>query len=142
MPLAEVITCAGFFIVCFLEELIHHFIHPHKKPPKSKPRLGRDQKEFERYDMRLKESLGQDHEKANDDDDTKIEDNERTKSLLRTVFVVSALSFHSVIEGLALTMEEDASGVWINFAAVAMHKFVIAFSLGVELITSKVMPLF
>ena len=39
IPLAEVITCSGFFLISFLEELIHHFIHPsdnHKKNKKSK----------------------------------------------------------------------------------------------------------
>ena len=62
----------------------------------------------------------------------------RTKSLLRTAFVVASLSFHSVIAGLALGLEEDEGGVWINFTAIAMHKFVIAFSVGVELVTSGV----
>jgi zinc transporter 1/2/3 len=57
---------------------------------------------------------------------------------VRTFFVVSALSFHSVIEGLALTLEKDTTGIWMSFGAVAMHKFVIAFSVGVELVTAKV----
>ncbi len=48
--------------------------------------------------------------------------------------MVFALSFHSVIEGLALSLEDDASGVWLNFGALCMHKFVIAFAVGVELI--------
>ena len=63
---------------------------------------------------------------------------ERTKSLLRTAFVVASLSFHSVIAGLTLGLEKETSGVWINFGAIAMHKFVIAFSVGVELVTSRV----
>ena len=63
---------------------------------------------------------------------------ERTKSLLRTAFVVASLSFHSVIAGLTLGLEKETSGVWINFAAIAMHKFVIAFSVGIELVTSRV----
>ena len=63
---------------------------------------------------------------------------ERVKSLLRTAFVVTSLSFHSVIAGLTLGLEKDSAGVWINFAAIAMHKFVIAFSVGVELVTSRV----
>ena len=59
-------------------------------------------------------------------------------SLIRTFFVVSALSFHSVVEGLALALEDEVAGVWVNFGAMAMHKFVIAFSLGVELVSAKV----
>ena len=37
-----------------------------------------------------------------------------TRTCTRTVFVVMALSFHSTIEGLALALEDEASGVWLN----------------------------
>ena len=30
LPLAEVITLSGFFAVCIMEELLHHFLHPHE----------------------------------------------------------------------------------------------------------------
>lgn len=49
------------------------------------------------------------------------------KCSFRTVFVVAALSFHSVIEGMTT-----------GFPAVSMHKYVIAFSLGLELLAEKV----
>ena len=52
--------------------------------------------------------------------------------------MVASLSFHSVIAGLTLGLEKETSGVWINFGAIALHKFVIAFSVGVELVTSQV----
>ena len=29
LPLAEVIMCAGFFFISALEEILHHFLHPH-----------------------------------------------------------------------------------------------------------------
>jgi hypothetical protein len=40
--------------------------------------------------------------------------------------------------GFALGMEGESSGVWMNAAATALHKFVISFSVGVELISNKV----
>ena len=44
--------------------------------------------------------------------------------------------------GLALSLEPEVAGVWLNTAATALHKFVIAFSVGVELIANKViMPI-
>ena len=52
--------------------------------------------------------------------------------------MVTSLSFHSVIAGLTLGLEKETAGVWINFGAIALHKFVIAFSVGVELVTSQV----
>ena len=64
IPLAEVITCSGFFLISFLEELIHHFIHPsdnHKKNKKSKihRQSGKvanisKRNEFELYDEKSK----------------------------------------------------------------------------------------
>ena len=41
--------------------------------------------------------------------------------------------------GLALSLEAEVAGVWLNTAATSLHKFVIAFSVGVELIANKVM---
>lgn len=59
-------------------------------------------------------------------------------SALRTLFVVSALSFHSVAEGLTLSLEKEEAGVWLNFGALSLHKFVVSFSVGVELIATWV----
>lgn len=66
------------------------------------------------------------------------EGREEAQSLVRTVFVLLALSFHSVVEGLALALERESAGVWLNTGATSLHKFVIAFSLGVELVASEV----
>ena len=49
---------------------------------------------------------------------------------------------HSLITGLTLGLEKEATGVWVTFAAISSHKFVIAFSVGVELVTSKVILIF
>ena len=35
LPLAEVIMCSGFFFICALEELLHHFLHPHQVSSKT-----------------------------------------------------------------------------------------------------------
>ncbi len=59
-------------------------------------------------------------------------------SAIRASFVVFALSFHSVIEGLALGLEDDIPGIWVNFGALALHKFVIAFAVGIELVSVHV----
>ena len=64
----------------------------------------------------------------------------QTKSAIRTFFVVAALSFHSVIEGMTLGLEDDSIGIWMSFLAISLHKFVIAFSVGVELLASEVYP--
>ena len=34
--------------------------------------------------------------------------------------------------------QDESSGVWLNTGATALHKFVISFSVGVELVSNKV----
>lgn len=112
IPSAEIIMVSGFFLVHFLEEMLHGIV---KKTSinKSKSNYGTT----EISDKKLEKML---------------------KSGIRTFFVVTALSFHSIVAGIALSLESTITGVWINFGAIAMHKFVIAFSVGVELLASKV----
>ncbi|CAG9836989.1 unnamed protein product [Diabrotica balteata] len=51
--------------------------------------------------------------------------------------VVIALSFHAIFEGLAVGLEGSVEKVWYLFAAIATHKLVIAFCVGMELVTSQ-----
>lgn len=68
---------------------------------------------------------------ANADDDNII------VSSLRGLLIVLALSVHELFEGLAVGLESSTSNVWYMFGAVATHKLVIAFCVGVELIVNK-----
>jgi len=139
LPLAEVIMCSGFFFICGLEELLHHFLHPHQAPKKLKLEQVKDTK-----DTALGSGGCDPGATAGDcgpcDEDDKLDDKSaaQIKAAIRTVFVVMALSFHSTIEGLALALEDEAAGVWLNTGATALHKFVISFSVGMELVSNKV----
>ncbi|KAK4290636.1 hypothetical protein Pmani_036479 [Petrolisthes manimaculis] len=53
---------------------------------------------------------------------------------LGTVIVVAALSFHGIMEGLALGLGESTIDVWVLMAALGAHKVVLSFSLGMELL--------
>ena len=136
LPLAEVIMCAGFFFISALEEVLHHFLHPHQSQPSPDSMTERRQvKETNFSSQTDPPSVGY------SDEDKEDQETERTaaeiKAAIRTIFVVFALSFHSVVEGLALGLEGDSGGVWLNTGATAMHKFVIAFSVGVELLSNQ-----
>ncbi|XP_055585635.1 zinc transporter ZIP1 isoform X1 [Uranotaenia lowii] len=56
---------------------------------------------------------------------------------LRGLLIVLALSVHELFEGLAVGLESSPSTVWYMFGAVAAHKYVIAFCVGVELIVAR-----
>ena len=63
--------------------------------------------------------------------------NNTSQALLRNFLTVMALSIHCIFEGLAIGLEKEAHDVWILFAAVAAHKFVISFCIGLELHQAK-----
>lgn len=58
-------------------------------------------------------------------------------SSIRGLLIVLALSVHELFEGLAVGLEGSAATVWYMFGAVAAHKYVIAFCVGVELIVAR-----
>lgn len=60
-----------------------------------------------------------------------------TRKSFRGLFAILALSFHEVFEGLAVGLEHNVQNVWYLFAAIATHKFVLAFCLGVELVSTR-----
>jgi len=58
-------------------------------------------------------------------------------STVRDFITVLALSLHAVFEGLAVGLEDSVVTVWTLYAAVAMHKYILAFCVGLELFTAK-----
>jgi len=57
-------------------------------------------------------------------------------STVRNFLTVLALSLHAVFEGLAVGLEDSSNSMWTLFAAVALHKYVLSFCVGLELWTS------
>ena len=46
------------------------------------------------------------------------DEHEHSKSSLRDFFVVLALTFHAILEGIAVGLEEDLNDVWLLFAGL------------------------
>ena len=54
----------------------------------------------------------------------------------RVIILVTALSVHSLFEGLAMGLQSTNSAVWTLFLAIATHKAVIAFVTGLQITKS------
>lgn len=76
-----------------------------------------------------------DHSHADHSHVVDFEDNS-TIAIIRGLLVVLALSIHELFEGLSIGLENATRHVWYMFGAVAAHKLVIAFCIGVELVSS------
>ncbi|KOC60850.1 Zinc transporter ZIP3, partial [Habropoda laboriosa] len=142
--LAEMFLCTGFFIMYLVEESVHTYIRARKVN-----REESSNKDVSRSTNELVEdgktppncASGRSHYNGHGHSHhlpvIMDEKNEFIISSLRGLLIVLGLSVHELFEGLAIGLESSASYVWYMFVAVAAHKFVIAFCIGVELIASK-----
>ena len=58
-------------------------------------------------------------------------------SMIRSFILLAALSLHSVFEGLAVGLQPNSHQVLQIFLALVLHKCILAFSLGLNLVQSK-----
>jgi len=135
--LAEIVFCGGFFLVYFIECLIHLLLSQsfkarkclHKNlspcntiPECPNPHGHTDDKEVCRPSTK--------------DACPKEVDSVLSKAALTNFITALALSSHSLLEGLAVGVEKHVKDVWALFIAISLHKCVIAFCMCLELIQS------
>lgn len=167
MPASELVFCLGFFFVYLIEELVHMILDRklnnnaiHRSlsvrcPNKDMtiPRVNLSKSETSNISsisvsnkelLNSQSSMEQINEKSEHHHHHHHHHHvdESIKNSFRGLLAVLALSFHAVFEGLAVGLENSRQRVWYLFAAIATHKLVIAFCVGVELVTSKTKTLF
>uniref|UniRef100_A0A0C9R6C4 Slc39a3 protein n=1 Tax=Fopius arisanus TaxID=64838 RepID=A0A0C9R6C4_9HYME len=148
-PLAQIFVCTGFFIMYLVEEIVHSRLRHHEKKcvKHMEKDVNRSTNELVENGQINYSSNGHSHNYSHSHSHghghshlpTAVLDDKSNFVLtsLRGLLIVLGLSVHELFEGLAIGLESSANYVWYMFAAVAVHKFVIAFCIGVELIASK-----
>lgn len=153
-PVAELIVCVGFIIIYITEDAVHACVKRTSKDHRRKDMEMR--RKTKAYDKDAKRESAEDGTRLRKQDEVEESFQQLMEgqaehrsepgghshehglgqgiSLLRAVIVVVAFSFHSVMEGLALGLQETSSGVWFLFAALMAHKVFIAFCMGMELL--------
>lgn len=114
--------CIGFLIVYLTDELLHFFWgeaiqHQHS------------QESFEDVTRPILQSNSQNNRASYGSNHT--EPSRQTFSGI--IGMLTALSIHSLLEGLAIGVQDTTPKVMILFAAVISHKIIVAFCLGAEL---------
>lgn len=156
IPISEFVFCLGFFFVYFIEELVHvcldkklHNAALHRslsvrrcsQKDLSIPRvtLAKFDEGSISYISTSNKDLLNSQTTVNSEKQPHNHHHidESIKNSLGGFLAVLALSFHAVFEGLAVGLESSVEKVWYLFAAIATHKLVIGFCVGVELVTSK-----
>lgn len=177
--IANLLMGIGFFIIYFVEELVHAYLHRHQRrmqkiedafvrghsPRESLRAAGTKIQEHQRpknatistvdlvesdhnhghvdhshadhshhhHDYHEHHAHNHSHLPAilnNSQEDVVV-------SSIRGLLIVLALSVHELFEGLAVGLQSTTTSVWYMFGAVAAHKLVISFCIGVELMVTK-----
>lgn len=130
LPIAESLMCIGFFLMYFVEECVHLYLH-------------RKESKTRHTDVDISTSAvgnNVDCEKSNSDHADHshlVVIDSKAVTTVRGLLIVLALSVHELFEGLSVGLEHSASNVWYMFGAVSAHKLVIAFCIGIELVTLR-----
>ncbi|XP_011860607.1 PREDICTED: zinc transporter ZIP3-like isoform X2 [Vollenhovia emeryi] len=136
--LADMLACAGFFIMYLVEESVHTYLR--KRQADRDVTIKKDVN-FSTNDLvengQTPSCTNNSHAHAGHSHLPAIMDDDFVITSLRGLLIVLGLSVHELFEGLAIGLESSAGHVWYMFLAVASHKFVIAFCIGVELIASR-----
>lgn len=119
-PIAELFVCCGFFLVYLVEEFVQFMTRP----------TGLRSLEAEMRINGKVAPLPPDCGKVGFGQTPK-----ETQGNARHILVLSALSLHSALEGLALGLQPTPRAVWMLFTAVSAHAVAVLFSIGLELVS-------
>jgi len=149
--LAEIFVCLGFFMIYFIEEFVHSTcdrkisaehceeedhtkaVQVHKAFSARKRSCAATENGEKIEEVSSDESHHQDSSLHQD----LLATEKKAASTVRDFLTVLALSLHAVFEGLAVGLGSSTTEVWTLYAAVAMHKYVLSFCVGLELFTGK-----
>lgn len=171
---SELALCAGFFLVYFVDELVHAFYGERLDRPDKEPLIVDDATTFhntitgsedclvksnksihsygtiagphshnthQHFNEQIQEELGGTSTTCGGAEQNPrmchvSHDEPCNKSSTGQIGLLTALLLHSILEGLAIGLQETVSKVLLLLGAVASHKFVVGFCLGIELTES------
>ncbi|KAG1671747.1 Cytochrome P450 9e2 [Nymphon striatum] len=134
-PVAEFTLSVGFFLVLIIEQIALAVKESHNTEEHSSLIVNvNDENNITNY---RSTSATENSVEANPNIEQSLHQDKSSHSKLRSVLLVVALSTHSVFEGLAIGLQNDTDDVISIFAAVLIHKTILAFSLGLNLAQSS-----
>lgn len=137
LAVTEILMVTGFYFICGLDVVLQKVFGPHMHGHSHNHDDMQQKEQIEMKGVVVKTDSGNAMEVSANGNKTGVnsktnlivdpsqtfEDKEKKMvSALRTFFVVFALSFHAVMDGVALSLQEDVSSVWISFGAISLHK--------------------
>lgn len=137
VQLAEILVLVGFLMIYVVEELAHYMLDRlRRKPLKNEVEECCDNIQ----DVKKCSILNEPHEPHEDiaaDIFITTPEKKSFRVAFRGFLIVMAISLHSVFEGMAMGLGGKASQIWYLCFAIAIHKFIIAFCVGLQVCMLK-----
>uniref|UniRef100_A0AC34QVY3 Uncharacterized protein n=2 Tax=Panagrolaimus sp. JU765 TaxID=591449 RepID=A0AC34QVY3_9BILA len=141
LPIPAFFVCVGFFLVYFLEEFsLKIFTQKPKKNIEIKnertplneigPNISTIEQEPETY------LAAKTHEIVMDRSIAYLTNPNNFQHRTKSMFFALAMSLHSILEGVALGVQDNERQIWIFFIALIIHKGIEAFSVGLQMTTA------
>ncbi|KRZ17841.1 Zinc transporter ZIP3 [Trichinella zimbabwensis] len=155
-PLAELISCLGFFLVFFIEEMVMFCLSRRRaKRMANEENVVVQQNEeipsrsiaSDRRDYQVVEMLTVTNSETHRHPTGSVEEDPLLcvglklhphNHEVRSLTFLAALSVHSLIEGFALGVQTNNEGVIALFVSIVIHKCIVAFGVGVQLARTHV----
>ncbi|XP_016991592.1 zinc transporter ZIP1 [Drosophila rhopaloa] len=151
--LTEMLLCTGFFLMYALDELMTNLVRRHQRKLSRKESVAslafergrsirhsvllKNEEKATPPQQEVKELEPQPPKDHHGHSHMPVPSGEGSGSSARGLGIILALSLHELFEGMAIGLEGTVSTVWFMFGAVAAHKLVLAFCVGMELLVAR-----
>lgn len=115
--LPEILMCTGFYLMYSIEELMYFVVGRQQ-------RRKRQAEKAEKAERGLEQAEEQQQQPPLE---------EEQPNWLRGLGIIVALSLHELFGGMAIGLEGSVDTVWFMCGAIAAHKLVLAFCIGMEI---------
>uniref|UniRef100_A0A5S6Q9R2 Inositol hexakisphosphate and diphosphoinositol-pentakisphosphate kinase n=1 Tax=Trichuris muris TaxID=70415 RepID=A0A5S6Q9R2_TRIMR len=133
-PISEAIASFGFFLTFLLEEIAVWILNRKKKSPTLPEASVANSYELNAETNRSTDDGGnREVQSPAVDRDVRQDHDSGHMAFVHSLTLVAAISFHSILEGLAIGIQAKAADVITLFVAVISHKCLIAVSIGLQL---------
>ena len=144
-PITNLLLCIGFFLILTVEQCVRSFqenrldTRHHETLEETRPPLTHHDHHHnsstDHHQHGLSGVSGEVHHHHDGHGDH--HSHAAQHSMLRSMMLLIALSFHSVFEGIAIGLQDKSTDLFSIFMAVMIHKALMAFSLGLNMAQSK-----
>ncbi|XGW22476.1 hypothetical protein V3C99_005032 [Haemonchus contortus] len=123
-PLPQFFTCVGFFLVYLIEEIcikVFAMKHDHSSTVEVEKPVQKDTLNLRKFSLVMEETANYAVAESSEG------------SLLKSLTFAVAMSFHSILEGFALGVQNTTARIVTLFISLILHKGVEAFSVGLQI---------